>query len=344
LFSVYPREGASVLRSVPKAPQFSTFPRADSSVSQYAEIASDGTTELNDWTLSSSGEISQEEILKSDDPAMIKALDEMTHKSTKGILPTPLSIYVPVARIYDAVLDKSQQLADATMHQTLNVLTRGPEALIALASLLNNSKELKSKLNLSERRRKAAVGIVGRKVLGDVDTLLFGEEGEPLDPDAVYTYKRDKQGNVTMKVKSRGTPVDEKGAPDTLKTLSRWYEEEKSDDLRADGSETAEGSKKRDDDLRADGSKKDESGFLGPLEGRGDMKGTWSSELSIRMEGVIGGKEFPLLVPTLTKAQINILLRGGEPTKAIKDKAIAHARKRVAEGLSPFFDSSKESR
>ena len=85
---------------------------------------------------------------------------------------------------------------------------------------------------------------------------------------------------------------------------------------------------------RADGTSKGD-GFLGPLK-RPD--GSVSTEISIGVN--IGGKEIeiPTLVPGLTKAEIKSLLNGDRPSDAIVDKAVAHARKRIADGKSPFAE------
>jgi hypothetical protein len=90
--------------------------------------------------------------------------------------------------------------------------------------------------------------------------------------------------------------------------------------------------------LRADGTKKG-PGFLGALK-RPD--GKVSTELSIGVE--IDGKEteIPTLVPTLTKKEINHLLGGKKPTDVIVNKAIKHAKKRIAQGKSPFFEEGEK--
>jgi hypothetical protein len=61
-----------------------------------------------------------------------------------------------------------------------------------------------------------------------------------------------------------------------------------------------------------------------------------STELSIGIN--LDGKEteVPSLVPTLSQAEIDHLLGGGEPTQAIIQKAADYARSRLAEGKSPF--------
>jgi len=77
-------------------------------------------------------------------------------------------------------------------------------------------------------------------------------------------------------------------------------------------------------------------GYFGQLK-RPD--GYVSTELSI---GVTGPEfnwketEIPALVPTLTRAEIDSLLAGDEPTPAIIEKAKQHALMRIKGGLSPF--------
>ncbi len=55
--------------------------------------------------------------------------------------------------------------------------------------------------------------------------------------------------------------------------------------------------------------------------------------------------ELPLMVPTLTRPEVDTLLGLGDPKadgfwpkvpQSIKDKAVAHARARIAAGKSPF--------
>lgn len=87
---------------------------------------------------------------------------------------------------------------------------------------------------------------------------------------------------------------------------------------------------------RADGTQKGR-GFLGELK-RPD--GGVSTEISVGVN--IGGKEteIPTLVPTLTRSEIDYLLSGGRPTDAIVDKAVKHAKERMAMGKSPFASES----
>jgi hypothetical protein len=83
---------------------------------------------------------------------------------------------------------------------------------------------------------------------------------------------------------------------------------------------------------RADGSEKG-TGFLGELK-RPD--GGVSTELSIGVEFDGKEQEIPMLVPSLSKKEVDHLLKGGEPTDSIVDKAVAHARERKKQGKSPF--------
>lgn len=98
-------------------------------------------------------------------------------------------------------------------------------------------------------------------------------------------------------------------------------------------------------DKRADGAEKG-TGFLGLLK-RPD--GQQSSEISISTDAV-GGKDFPLLVPTLTRAEVDKILAipindpkffDKVPKEAIA-KAEAFAKQRQAAGL-PLFATDQES-
>lgn len=90
--------------------------------------------------------------------------------------------------------------------------------------------------------------------------------------------------------------------------------------------------------LREDGTPKD-VGFLGELK---NSDGDVMTEYSIGVN--IDGKdiEIPTLVPTLTDKEKQLILDTGEITPAIKQKSVDHAMKRIKEGKSPFFDSSKD--
>lgn len=100
---------------------------------------------------------------------------------------------------------------------------------------------------------------------------------------------------------------------------------------------TAEGKITRPDfGDREDGTKKG-AGWLGVLTRKDDPKQV-STEISITVG--LDGKEvlIPTLVPTLTKSEIDYMLTHDKPTKAIVDKAVEHAKKRMKEGKSPFKD------
>jgi len=98
---------------------------------------------------------------------------------------------------------------------------------------------------------------------------------------------------------------------------------------------------------RPDGSIKSMKGYLGAIE-RPD--GTVSTEISAGFE--IDGKEMdiPLMVPGLTKEEINYLITTdiqGEDffknmPKSIVDKAIDHAEKRIKEGKNVFYQDGEE--
>lgn len=80
-------------------------------------------------------------------------------------------------------------------------------------------------------------------------------------------------------------------------------------------------------------------GFFGELPRPTSAGGGFSTELSAT--GNLNDKQgnpilYPLLVPTLSRQEINTLLRNEKPTDAIYHKAEVHAAKRIKEGKSPF--------
>lgn len=95
---------------------------------------------------------------------------------------------------------------------------------------------------------------------------------------------------------------------------------------------------------RADGTKKG-SGYFGEIK-RPD--GNVMTEISIGVG--LNGKEtqVPLIVPTLTKPEMDYLLRNNPKSKTfmskmppgIIDKAVEHAVIRIKEGRSPFADQN----
>lgn len=95
---------------------------------------------------------------------------------------------------------------------------------------------------------------------------------------------------------------------------------------------------------RPDGTPKG-TGYLGVLK---DAKGNSVTEYSISSEDVkVNGKEidFPTIVPTLTKKEVDLMLTDIIPNNkripdAIYKKAVAHAKKRITEGKSVFADTT----
>lgn len=51
--------------------------------------------------------------------------------------------------------------------------------------------------------------------------------------------------------------------------------------------------------------------------------------------------QFPLIVPTLTREELDWLLAGNDPTESIYQKAIAYAKMRMQSNLSPFAQQSE---
>lgn len=96
---------------------------------------------------------------------------------------------------------------------------------------------------------------------------------------------------------------------------------------------------------RADGTKKG-TGFFGEIK-RPD--GSVMTEISIGVG--LNGKEteIPLIVPTLTKSEMDYLLRSDTRSKtfmdrmppSIIDKAVDHAAGRIKQGRSPFADEGE---
>ena len=100
------------------------------------------------------------------------------------------------------------------------------------------------------------------------------------------------------------------------------------------------------DMTRVDGTKKSAQGWLGPIQNNVD--GGTMTEVSVEFDDVLGGAPIPMLVPTLTKKEIetlsNMQIEGnaGKIPQSIKMKAIKHALERDKKGLSPFFSGDEE--
>lgn len=79
------------------------------------------------------------------------------------------------------------------------------------------------------------------------------------------------------------------------------------------------------------------AGYFGVLKGiAGDIKGQDVTELSADSD--INGQRvlYPLVVPTLSKQELNMLLSGKKPTESIYQKAEEFAIQRMKEGLPTF--------
>ena len=98
---------------------------------------------------------------------------------------------------------------------------------------------------------------------------------------------------------------------------------------------------------RLDGTKKGK-GYFGLLHSTNpkDGKDVVSSELSATTERVrdAQGQEvlFPLLVPSLSMDEIELLLSGETPTDTIYAKAEQHALMRMGKQLSPFASAGEQ--
>ena len=78
-------------------------------------------------------------------------------------------------------------------------------------------------------------------------------------------------------------------------------------------------------------------GYFGTLK---TPSGKDATELSIGVEFDGRETQIPSLVPTLTKEERDWMLAGNEPTDAIVDKAVEHAKKRWAAGVDAFATES----
>ena len=90
--------------------------------------------------------------------------------------------------------------------------------------------------------------------------------------------------------------------------------------------------------LRSDYTKKSKYGWIGErtMTDGSDRKVT---DLAARGKLMHNGElvSYPLLVPTLTQAELGELLKGGDIPLSVQGKAIDHAKGRLEQGLSPFY-------
>ena len=93
---------------------------------------------------------------------------------------------------------------------------------------------------------------------------------------------------------------------------------------------------------RVDGTKKSSQGWLGPI--KNNVTGQIMTEVSMGIGPEDNQKLIPLLVPTLTQKEIEILqnmkIEGNIKNipQSIKDKAIQHANEREEKGLNVFYE------
>ena len=96
------------------------------------------------------------------------------------------------------------------------------------------------------------------------------------------------------------------------------------------------------DMTRVDGTQKSSQGWLGPI--KNNVTGKDMTEVSMGIGPEDNQKLIPLLVPTLTKKEIEILknmkIEGNIKNipQSVKEKAIQHARKREEQGLNIFYN------
>ena len=94
--------------------------------------------------------------------------------------------------------------------------------------------------------------------------------------------------------------------------------------------------------LRSDGTEKG-TGFRGAHK-MTDGSGRVVTDMTVEGGLIINDRnvEYPMLVPTLTDAEVEIIMRGGDIPDSIRAKAIDHARMRIEGGMSPFFNHAPD--
>lgn len=83
---------------------------------------------------------------------------------------------------------------------------------------------------------------------------------------------------------------------------------------------------------RVDGTNKG-SGWQGEIAAN---NGNVMTELSIGVDFGNGQIEIPLIVPTTSPEELNIMSNGGEIPQSAYDKAVSHSLQRLRSGQSPF--------
>ena len=101
-----------------------------------------------------------------------------------------------------------------------------------------------------------------------------------------------------------------------------------------------------DDMKRPDGTVKSKHGFVGPI--KSNVTDKIHTELATNFDEVLGGRQIPLIVSTLTEEEIDWFRNNNAEgnmkivPKSIKDKAIEHAIMRDRDGLDPFYQDGEE--
>ena len=182
-----------------------------------------------------------------------------------------------------------------------------------------------SDVEIEKKVRKEDIPSESRYVLDFVKEAIKNDE----DPIKAETQARDLYRRLTGAGKAEPDSETKKGAGVTAREAE--VAQRRGFVQGPDGKW-----KKSGDDRRADGTLKGK-GFLGELNTT-DGSGKVATEMAIGVE--FDGKEvqIPTLVPTLSKSEKEHLLAGRKPTRAIIDKAVAHAKKRKAEGKGPFVE------
>lgn len=165
----------------------------------------------------------------------------------------------------------------------------------------------------------------GRYVLKAGDGILVGKDSKPVFIDF----------NQQPRVPNLGAPPTDKELREAAQPFTGRQAPSK-DGLSRLPNPTAEEMARW--DKRADGSQKG-LGYFG-LIGRPD--GQYSSEISVGVN--LGGKEMeiPTMVPGLTRAEMKHLIDGKDPTPAIIDKAVKHARSRIKDGKSVWAGDGEQ--
>jgi|TARA_B110000444_G_scaffold260900_1_gene309831 hypothetical protein len=198
---------------------------------------------------------------------------------------------------------------------------KGPAAL---------KNEIRLKTNLSENDQAADARTVSiQQAVGEAATQLedyFNSQG----PEGIKIGRK-------LKASLAGVPYDQQ-----LEVLQDFEAQVGLPVTQAPVAKDASGDPTMN---RSDGSKKSAQGYLGPV--KNSVTGGTMTEVSIGVE--IDGKEMeiPAMVPTLTQEEINTLskmeLEGNAKNipASIKQKAEAHARQRIAEGKSVFYEDDE---